>query len=222
MIVAVKTGRYLATWTSARSCTRRLISSDSVSVTACTVLSGHTKAIRRTAPRTNRCTSPISPDSEPDSAGSPPNGPDTAGRGSAPAEDDTPDSSDQTRLSGFDSDGMDGADRPRDWEAEMTRDTPDPEPGETSPGPIPMYRLMASIASTTTSPGCSPPSSTLASYPVSRLCTRGDRTADTRWDGSPRQGTRGSRLDCRDPTHRLGLADPTVTAFASPTDGTRP
>ena len=26
----------------------------------------------------------------------------------------------------------------------MTRDTPDPEPGETSPGPIPMHRLMAS------------------------------------------------------------------------------
>ena len=48
----------------------------------------------------------------------PPNGPDTAGRGSAPADDDTPDSSDQTRLSGFDGDGTDGADRSRDGEAD--------------------------------------------------------------------------------------------------------
>ena len=99
----------------------------------------------------------------------------------------------------------------------MTRDTSDPEPGETSPGPIPMHRLMASyrfdddLARVLTAFQCAG----ISPVSVSRLCTRGDRTADTRCDGSPRQGTRGCRLGCRDPTHRLGLADPTVTAFAS-------
>ena len=81
----------------------------------------------------------------------------------------------------------------------MTRDTPDPEPGETSPGPIPMHRLMASYRFGDDLARVSLPSSALASCPVSvsRLCTRGARTANTRCDGSPRQGTRGCRPVCR-------------------------